>query len=120
MRCEQLSVEEALYQGSALPHAYIRSLSTVTLGVTPEKISTDELMEARFFSSEEEIRVFKADDILQAVRLVMESSDRAIVETYVLDNRKFGEKVSVRHTLASDEDGQTYITETCLVGWEVE
>ena len=118
MRTEEMEVQRALEQGLALPFAWIRTLSAVTLGPTPEALDTAELLEARFFSSQEEIRVFQAGNGLKAVRLIAEAGDREIEERRKLLSLRFGASVSVCHTLAFDEDGQARIAESRLAGWE--
>lgn len=120
MKTEVLHVQAALEQGLTLPFALVQSLSCVTLGKTPENVDTTELLEARFFDAKEEIRIFRRDDALCAVKLEEEPEDCPLEETYSLDNRRFGGSVTVRHTLRGDEDGQMFVSATRLCGWEGE
>ena len=99
MKCEHLSVREALSAGGALPFALIRSLSQVTLGHTPVCVEEDELLEARFFSGEQEIRIFQGADGLRAVRLTGEPSDRVLEQTYKLENKQFGSALTIARVL---------------------
>ena len=61
MRQMELQVDQALEQGLSLPYAMIRSYSQVVLGNTPQAVDEEELIEARFFDAENEIRLFRAD-----------------------------------------------------------
>ena len=118
MKHEKLDIEQALQLGAGLPFSLIRSLSRVTLGRTPSQIGTDELIEACFFSETEEVRLFRQDGALKAVRLIEESGDRLLRETYALENPRFGEEIQVARLLEADEDGQMYVTATRLTGWK--
>lgn len=118
MRTETLTVQEALERGRALPWAWVRCLSQVTLGETPAEISREELIEARFFSAGEEIRVFRANGVWTAARLEGEAEDSQITRTYDIENPKFGTAITVCYTLEADEDGQTRLAAARLVGWE--
>lgn len=100
---------------------FIRSLSAVYLGVAEEapKLEENEILEARFFNENGELRMFRGEDgTLCGVELTKESSDRCIEEAYVIDNAQFGSALTVRRILDADEDGQTYVKATCLCGWE--
>lgn len=120
MKYEKLSAQEALTAGLQLPYAMIRSLSQVTLGRMPSQVTEDELLEARFFNSEQEIRVFCGENGLQAVRLSAEPVDRALEETYEIENKQFGGSLTVARVLDWDGDGQAYVTATRLSGWKEE
>ena len=118
MKAESITVGEALDRGAALPWALVRGLSAVSLGPSPARIDPDELMEARFFSPEEEIRVFRTDGQLRAVQLRGEPGDSVIERVYAVENPKLGKSVTVSYTLEADEDGQVNLTSTRLTGWE--
>lgn len=118
MRMDKLEVQAALEQGLTLPFAWTRTLSAVTLGPTPGTVDTAELLEARFFSSQEEIRVFQTGGGLEAVRLTAEAGDHMIEENRDLLSPRFGASVSVCHTLAFDEDGQARIAGSRLTNWK--
>ena len=113
-----LSVLEAQQLGAALPWALVRSLSQVTLGPVPVAIDADELLEARFFSADEEIRLFRSEGQLLAVHLTAEPNDNTIVQVHRIENKAFGSSLTVSCTLQPDEDGQMNITYTRLTGWE--
>lgn len=118
MKCEKLSIQEALSAGGELPFALIRSLSQVTLGHTPACVEEDEMLEARFFSQTQEIRIFQGADGLRAVRLIGEPSDRVLEQTCKLENKQFGSALTIARVLEWDEDGQAYVTATRLTGWK--
>ena len=79
MKTEKLTVENALALGQALPYALVRSLSSFSLGPTPGSLPpTEELLEARFFSEAEEIRILHDGDALRALRLTDELGEQTI------------------------------------------
>lgn len=119
MKKETLAINEALACCKALPYALIRSLSSVSLGPTPsEPPMLDELLEACFFDEKQEVRLFRREGVLCAARLVCEEGDSWIDKTYEVENKDLGKQVTVRHFLAFDEDGQCYISTSCLTGWK--
>lgn len=115
---ESLEVDKALSRGIEKPYAFLRFMSEVKLGPTPQQVDTEELLEARFFSEEEEIRLFRRDGRLEAALFYTEPFDWPITETYEIANPKFGRELTVCHHLDADEDGQTYVAATCLSGWK--
>ena len=118
MKTESLTVQQALERGRALPWALVHCLSRVTLGPVPAAIDAEELIEARFFSAGEEVRVFRSGGELRAVRLCGEPEDNTLEQTYRIKNPKFGSSLKVRRLLEADEDGQMNVTVTRLTGWE--
>lgn len=117
--CEVLEAGQALSRGRALPYALIRSLSRVTLGPTPDEIDLDELIEARFFDSEQEVRIFHGETGLQAARLWEGAEDTVIERSYALANTAlFGRSIAVRQLLGFDKDGQAHVCYTRLAGWK--
>ena len=118
MKTETMAVRQALEQGLVLPFSLIRSLSRVTLGPTPSTVDPDGLLEARFFSAEEEIRVFSGADGLQAAQLTAEPGDVSLKQTYQLMNSSFGTEVTLSREIGFDGDGQAYVSTTRLTGWK--
>ena len=119
MKPEYLSFEEGLRRGKELPFAWICSMSSVSLGKTPREIGTDELLEARFFDEDQEIRLFQREEKWKAVSFVRKPEDSVLENWYpVIKEEKFGRKILVRQYMDTDEDGQTIVTSTCLAGWE--
>lgn len=77
------------------------------------------LLEARFFSDAEELRLFRLDGSLRAVLAAETDGDRWLEETCEIANKdKFGGSVTVRRVMDFDEDGQAYVAFTRLSGWE--
>jgi len=118
MKRDVLSIEQALLQGKALPYAMIRSLSAVYLGKMPADLSLQELIEARFFDAQQEIRIFWREDTLCAAKLQQEEGDHAYCQTYQIQNPQFGKTVTVSYELEADEDGQTYVAACRLIDWK--
>lgn len=115
---DQVSMDMA--QG--YPFCFVRCISSVYLGTVSQALyREDELLEARFFDADREVRVFRDEDgALRAVELTAEADDRCMEETYIIDNARFGRTLTVRRILDADEDGQTYVKASCLCGWEGE
>ena len=119
MKREVLDMHEALRRGKTLPFAWLCTLSKVTLGAVPSQIPLDELVEARLFDGQQEIRLFWQEGKLSAVALTVEPNDIVIKNTYAIENSKlFGEKLTIWKVLGTDEDGQSYVAATLLAGWE--
>lgn len=118
MKSETLEPQKALEKGLQLPFAMLRFLSKVFLGETPKQIDLSELLEARFFNQEKEIRIFQRDGILCAAYLEQEEKDNPIEKTYMLENPDFGTQITVCYDLSYDSDGQAYISFMRLSGWE--
>ena len=103
------------------PYCFVRSVSEVYLGLTEQAQYSpeEEILEARFFDCEKELRLFRDENgNLQTVELCKEDGDRFMDETYVIDNARFGKTLTVRQFLDADEDGQTFVKASCLCGWE--
>ena len=121
MKCEAMQVQDALKLGLSLPYEYVRRISSVTLGPgTGREENLNTLLEARYFDETEEIRIFLQQGEWKAVCLSKEPEDNPIQEVYLLGNQKFGSQITVNRFLSADEDGQAYITATCLAGWKGE
>lgn len=119
MKTESLTVQEAMERGQDLPWVWVRCLSQVALGPALSDIDREELIEARFFSTEEEIRIFRSCGQLCSVRLCGEPEDNTLERTYQIANKqKFGETITVCYTLEADEDGQVSLGTARLTGWE--
>lgn len=120
MRTDTLDVQEALCRGKALPYALVHHLSGVTLGPAPETLELDELIEARFFGEQQEVRLFRDETGLRAVCLTREEGDVTIQKRYKLANKsRFGELLTIEQVLDFDkEDGQAFISCTRLTGWK--
>ena len=121
MRTEKMEPRAGLELGEQLPFAYIRTLSAVSLGETPELPDLDELIEARFFDREQEIRIFRKNGSWTCCRIAGEPGDELLEKKFRLENReKFGEKLTMLYQLEHDEDGQTLISVGRLADWQKE
>lgn len=121
MKTEKLTVEEALILGKAFPFALIRSISSFSLGYMPKEFPpTEELLEARFFSDAEEIRIFHDGERLRAVRLTEQDGEETIDSTYKIENKQYGARIHLRQAVRYDEDGQASLSSGRLIGWEGE
>ena len=118
MKTEKLTVQQAVEQGRELPFVLIRSLSSIYIGRIREIGSMDELLEARFFGEDQEIRIFHKGEELAAVCLKKEASDRELMEKFAVANERFGKSITVCSTLEADEDGQSYVAQKRLTHWE--
>ena len=116
---ETLSPEAALERGRRLPFALLRTFSAVSLGHTPATLpDAGELLEACFFSADEEIRLFRDDGVLQAVSLRETPEAHTLENAYEIGNPAFGRLLTVRETLDFDEDGQAYVALSRLADWK--
>ena len=117
MNTEVISTEEALHRGLTLPWAFLRCYSTAYLGPTPEQVEQEELLEARFFSETEEIRLLRIEGELQSLRRT-DGEEQMIDSSYRIANPRFGRIIRTRRDIVFDEDGQAAFTEPRLCGWE--
>lgn len=116
---ETLSPETALERGRRLPFALLRTFSAVSLGSTPATLPADgELLDARFFSADEEIRLFRDDGVLQALSLRETPQAHTLENAYEIGNPAFGRLLTVRETIDFDEDGQAYVALSRLADWK--
>lgn len=119
MNIQNLTVEEAMRLGRAMPYALIRAYSAVRLGPTPRELpAAEELLELRFFSDGEEIRVFRDGPALRAVRLREQTDAETMDRVLELENPRFGRRVRLRQEIQYDGDGQAFPGPARLCGWE--
>ena len=118
MTFERLTAEEAIRRGLMLPFALIRTVSSISLGNTPAQIETEELLDARFFSDTEEVRLFRRDGQLQGAVLKQDADKDYLEKIYRIENPALGREIVVRYELEADEDGQTYVSAARLAGWK--
>ena len=113
--------EQALREGLNLRWAMVHTLSGLYLGETrewpgPGEDIWTELVQARFFDPEREIRIFRADGGLNAVCLQGGEDGEVIREGRIL-LPEFGSTLSVVYDLEADEDGQYGIRDVRLTRW---
>jgi len=104
-----ITLQEAMEKGRQMPFAAINTYSGYTVGKTAdtELPETEEIIEARFFDADSEIRIFTSDSGLQAVEVTDSPDDRTIEAVYSLRDSA---KVAVRRYIGFDDDGQAYIS----------
>ena len=117
MSVEVMDVQTALERGVKLPCALVRSLSAVSLGPVPAEISTEDLLEARFFSAEEEIRLFRRDGTLRAARVADAPGEIYADQDCEIANPALGAGITVRTFMEFDGDGQAYWGHSRLKDW---
>lgn len=118
MKKERLSVQQAVLRGQQLPFAYIARLSSVYVGANPAQLDMDELLEARLFAPDAEIRIFPEDGGFGAVVLQQEEGDVFMDKTSELRSKEFGKTLTIRQYVDYDSDGQAYICDMRLLNWE--
>lgn len=120
MKIETIScVEQAIEQGRNLTYIYFREYSRVVIGEMPITFNEEQLLEARFFNENCEIRLFRTEQGLCAVKLTADPQDQYIEHRRAIANPKlFGEQLITRDYLAPDEDGQMCVAQTCMAGWK--
>ena len=111
------SIEQALKQAEKLQFVMVTELSRVVIGKTPMDINWDELIEARFFDHDTEIRIFREDGALKARKVSLRADTPYIKKHYTGLQGNLGSEVSVREYLTFDEDGQAGVSAVCLYDW---
>lgn len=99
------------------PYAMITRLSSVVLSRVTFPFDPSEVIEARFFSNDHELRFFDDGNGLEAALLEKEGTDVVIEKSAVL-LPNFGKKLFSRQYIDYDDDGQAYVRTVCLCGWE--
>ena len=115
---ETLTAEDAIQRGLRLPFALLRSVSGISLGNTPDQIEADELLEARFFSDTQEVRLFRQDGQLRGAVLNQDADKNYWEKAYRVENPALGSEIIVRSELEADEDGPTSVSTARLAGWK--
>lgn len=118
MKIVTMKPPAAIEKGMEMPYALVRTLSTETLGPAPVEISPEELLEVRFFSPAEEIRIFQRDGVLEAAALEEDGDETFWDQAYEIANPDFGSQITVRLYLDFDEDGQAYWGHARLMDWK--
>lgn len=119
MMKKEIDLSQALELGHKLPYVWIRSLSSVYMGKNNfQDKQLEELEEARFFDGDTEIKIIRIAQKLHAWYTCLDAEDCIMKYSYNVRNPEFGGKIQVSQILDSDEDGQTYICDEKLSGWE--
>lgn len=111
------SIEQALKQAEKLQFVMVTELSRVVIGKTPIDINWDELIEARFFDHDTEIRIFRENSELRARSVILQDDMPYIEKQYKKLQGNLGSEISVREYLTFDEDGQAGVSAVCLYDW---
>lgn len=117
MKMTELVISRAVEEGMQLPYAYVRSLSAVTLGNVQPLPPVEEILEARFFSREKEIRLTDDGNGLYALEIT-DGENPAYIDWVCRPMAGFGKRIEKRCYLRYDEDGQASIVCTRLLDWE--
>ena len=111
------SIEQALQQAEKLQFVMVTELSRGVIGKMPMDINWDELIEARFFDHDTEIRIFRENGELRARSVILQDDMLYIEKHYKELQGNLGSEISVREYLTFDEDGQAGVSAVCLYDW---
>lgn len=119
MKIEKIkNIKTAVETGKNLPLVFIRNFSSVYLGKNTQDINIDELLEARFFSEKEEIRILRINGEFICTWRSDDNNDEFIETEYKIGNASLGKAITVKRYFRYDEDGQASLSEPRLCGWE--
>ncbi|MBE5924766.1 MAG: hypothetical protein E7271_09960 [Lachnospiraceae bacterium] len=100
-------------------YAWVQEYDSVKLGtVNDVSIDYDNIIEARFFSSDKELHIFCYDDEMCAVEIIKEDEDDYFEEKQIL-RKRFGKNITLRYYVDYEDDGQAYIVNTVLSDCEL-
>ena len=111
------SIEQAREQAEKLQFVMVTELSRVAIGKVPMEINWDELIEARFFDHDTEIRIFREDSEWKARSITLKEDTSYIEKDYTELQGGLGHALGVREYLTFDEDGQAGVSAVCLYDW---
>lgn len=116
-------VYAAIERGRERDFLFARYLSSVVLSKAKEngvnEKDLDTLLDARFFDHSGEIRIFRDNDwnLRIAEFSHKEADSNSIIEDTYMLRQPFKGKLTVRHIMETDEDGQAYVADSHLVCW---
>ena len=114
---EKLEIAAARDRIGGLSYATVQGISEYRIGKAADLKDIDEAecIEARFFSEAEEIRFFRKDDGLNAVK-ISDGDAEYMDEDYIMADKfaSVGKSVTLRKYLEEDEDGQVFVAATRL------
>ncbi len=121
MRNETMEIGQAMSFAADFPFAWVHSVSQVTLGKNPGAPDLDELVEARYFDGNRELRIFPGETGFQALLLTGEQTDHTLTEIHAIQNTdRFGQSLTLCRVLDFDEDGQAFVKAVRLTDWKGE
>lgn len=115
-RIEKILNKEVLLE-MGLRNAIIYNFdSVISESIENVKIDLDNIMEARFFNEEKEIRVFRDEDKITGT-IFAEKENSPYIEKMVLlypryGERRYAKKLALKKYMDYDEDNQAYIRYT--------
>lgn len=116
-RIKRENVETIDFAAEGYQYVWLQEFGRVELlPVDKTELSFDNLIEARVFSRDKELHIYE-DDGLHAVETDFEEGDDCFEETQMLRGR-FGKEITLRHYVAYDKDGQAYVTQTVICGYD--
>ena len=120
---KRIYIEEAKNAIADYKYAYLQMMSEHILDEVSKlaSIEWDELIEGYIFDDEKQLHIYREDDELVAVIL-----DDDVEDAHYFDRRyelagkynTLGKNVIIREYLLADDDGQSYVAFTRLVGVE--
>ncbi len=75
------------------------------------------LLEARVFNEDKELHIFEYDDSFRCVEVIKEEDDECFEERQLLRST-YGRYLLMRHYIGYEDDGQAYIKQSALCGYE--
>lgn len=120
---KKINIEEAKMLIPAYKFAYLQMISEHILDevLKLDSIEWDELIEGYIFNDESQLHIYRDDDELVAVIIDDDMEDIHFIDRkYELSKKyqKIGRNVIIREYLSADDDGQSYVVATRLVGIE--
>lgn len=121
---KKINIEEAKIIISEYKYAYLQMMSEHILDEVSKlgSIDWEELIEGYVFDNEKQLHFYRDDgDELVAVIIDDDMDDAHIIDRkYKLSEKykEFGKNVIIREYLLPDEDGQSYVVATRLLGME--
>lgn len=112
-------ISAALADAEGLPFVYLRTLSSVSVGLRADAALPEDMTEIeqlRFFGPDAEVRIVRTGSGLEAWR-IEDGGSQFLDETIKL-LPGFGRKLTKRKLLQFDEDGQGCICAVRLKDWE--
>ena len=100
-------------------YVWVQEYDSVNLGKGKDvTINYDNIIEARFFSSDKELHIFLFGDALCAIEIIKEEKDDYFEEKQIL-RKRFGKSITLRYYIDYEDDGQAYIVNTVLSDCEL-
>lgn len=121
MTTRSLTIEEAFALGQAFPYFYKRDFASLSLGENPKNLSAEHLtscFQLIFFDKTKEIRFFPWESAWKAVEICQEDHDEVITSKHKIQNKIYGNSITLTKFLDYDHQGQCYVKATTISAWE--